>query len=131
VAGAIGGAEVTAGADVGVDGAEGFEELLRVPGRCAPLAHALAVSDRPVGVLGAVVPPLVPSMLRAWKHLLERGRVAGQRIGDHDPRRLLFAVQHAPQEALGGGLVPTCLAEEVEDQPRPGPPPATASASCR
>jgi hypothetical protein len=60
-----------------------------------------ALLARTGAVLIAVVESLVPAGLQPWEHAPHGRRVAGQRIREHPPRRLLLASEHAPQEALG------------------------------
>ncbi len=112
----VGGEEVAARTEVVVDGAERFQEALGVIGRCEALEHALSFADGAVGVLCAVVHPLVPPVLHAREHAPQCGRVAGQLVRGHHPRRLSLPVEHPAQEPFGRFLVAAVLHEDVEHE---------------
>ena len=57
---------MTTGADVASDGAKQSQDLLGVLGRFDAPEHPFSSAGRPVGVLGAVIEPLVRPVLCFW-----------------------------------------------------------------
>src|SRR5215208_7856240 len=89
-------AEVEEIADVVVGG----EETLCLAGRLEALHLPLSSPCRLVRVFRPVVEALVPAVLDARHQLLLRRPVAGELVGDHDPRRPALPLQQLAQQAL-------------------------------
>jgi hypothetical protein len=54
-------------------------------------------------------------MLGVWQRASNGWRVAGQLVGDHDPRLgAALTVKHAMQEALSGYLIASVLDQDVQ-----------------
>ena len=98
-----GGKSVSTWAEVVGDSAERHQETLRVLRRLEPLEYPFAFTRRQVRVFSAIVQPFVPTMLTVRQCSANRGRLAGELVGDHDPRLgARLAIKHATQETLGG-----------------------------
>ena len=69
-----------------------------VRGRCEALEHPFSSAGGPVAVLGPVVQPRVPAVLDPREHVAERGRGAGQGVGDHHAWLLSLSIQDTTQD---------------------------------
>ena len=105
---------MSAQTEVVAEGAEGSQESLRVLGGFEALQHPFPFARRQVRILGPVVQPLVPSMLRVGQHSPNGRRVARQLIGDHDAWFIADAIDHLPKEAFGGMLISPRLYQDVQ-----------------
>ncbi len=88
--------EVATGAEVSGDRTEvteGTEDLLGVRGRFEAPEHPFSSAGGPVGVLRPGVQPLVTPVLHAREHVAERGRGAGQVVGDHHAWLMSLSIQ--------------------------------------
>ena len=87
--------------------------------RCAcrglePLHLALSPSGGLVRVFGTVVQPLVPAVLDRWQEILLCRGIAGEFVGDHDPRRSPLPLQELAKQSLGGSCITPALNQNVE-----------------
>lgn len=82
------GQAMAARAEAGGDGPVGGEEPLRVPRRLAPAHPSLALARGLVGVLRAVVEPLVSPMLHAGEDIPLGRAIARELVGDRHPRHV-------------------------------------------
>ena len=80
-----------------VDPVVGGKEALRLAGRLEPLHPSFSSSCRLMRVLSTVVQPLVLAVLDGRHHLLLRGAVACQLVGDHDPWWPHLPLQQLPE----------------------------------
>ncbi len=76
-----------------------------------PLARGL------VGVLGAVIAPLVLAMFDPRQELGFRGTVALQLIGDQNPRNILQALEQLTEKPLGSEFIPVRLHQNAKTPP--------------
>jgi hypothetical protein len=66
-------------------------------------------------VFRAIVQPFVPTMLTVGQCSANCWRVAGELVGDHDPRLgAVLSVKHTMQETLSGDLIAPVLNEDVQ-----------------
>ncbi len=102
------------GSEVRTDDAEGREEALCLTYGLEPPHHVLAQSRRLMGILTAVVLPLIPAVLDTWHDLSLRRAVAFELIGDDLTRHVPQALQQLAEEPLGSSLVASALDEDVQ-----------------
>jgi hypothetical protein len=111
-----GGQSVATGAEVVRDGAERDQEPLRVLGRLEPLEYPFTLPRRQVRVFSTIVQPLVPTMLTLGQCSTNRGRIAGELVGDHHPRLgTALSIKHPMQETLGSYLIASVLDQDVQN----------------
>jgi len=104
-----------AGAKVLGDGTIGGEEALGVARRLEPLHTLLSLTGRLVGVLRPIVEIPLLTMCHLWEDLPLGGSITLQFIGDNYARYIGQAFKELVKELLGGFLVPTALAQDIQD----------------
>lgn len=82
------GQAVTASVEAGGDGTTRGEEPLRMARGHEPAPPPLALSGRPMGILGMIVQVTVLAVLGAWQHVSLRRPVTGQLVGDQQAWRV-------------------------------------------
>lgn len=84
------------------------DETLTLPRRFEAHHPPLSSPQRKMRISGAVVQPLVRSMLNAGYQLSFRGSIGAQLVGDHPPRRGTLAFEQfadQPQRTCSYGFV--------------------------
>ena len=101
--------------EVRTDDAEGREEALYLTYGLEPPHHMLAQSRRLMGILTAVVLPLIPAVLDTWHDLSLGSAVAPELVGNNYPRHILQSFQELAKELLRCFFISAALDQDVQN----------------